>query len=214
MWERWARIFRFDPLAKDPAGTLEVVVTGLPDNKLHYNRHPLTHFLFDQDGDLLVNVGAPTDHCVPRGGVGQGAAVHSRGGRGGQGRHPPLRLPGRRSLGRATPKVACSRIAQLAGAHPARIRNAVAGREQLRHAGDRRSSVRRNQCDPARRELRLALLRGHGPAHARPGSIPALRLQLRRRIRNPCCCFRRTRRHSARRITTEPCSQGSAENCS
>ena len=41
----------------------------MPDNKLHYNRHPLTHFLFDQDGDLLVNVGAPTDHCVPRGGL-------------------------------------------------------------------------------------------------------------------------------------------------
>ena len=63
------RIFRFDPLAKDPAGTIQAVVSGLPDNKLHYNRHPLTHFLFDENGDLLVNVGAPTDHCVLHSGL-------------------------------------------------------------------------------------------------------------------------------------------------
>lgn len=63
------RIFRFDAMAKDPASTIEVVVSGLPDNKLHDNRHPLSHFVFDRDGALLVNVGAPTDSCAPDAGV-------------------------------------------------------------------------------------------------------------------------------------------------
>lgn len=58
-----SRIFRFDPLAANPAATVTYVVTGLPDNKLHENRHPLSHFLFDANGDLLVNVGAPSDQC-------------------------------------------------------------------------------------------------------------------------------------------------------
>ena len=61
------RIFRFDPLDQDPAKTIHEVVAGLPDNKLHDNRHPLTHFVFDANGDLLVNVGAATDHCAGRG---------------------------------------------------------------------------------------------------------------------------------------------------
>lgn len=62
-----SRIIRFDPDAPDPAATVEVVVSGLPDNRLHANRHPLSHFVFDLNGDLLVNVGAPTDRCLVKG---------------------------------------------------------------------------------------------------------------------------------------------------
>jgi glucose/arabinose dehydrogenase len=64
-----SRIFRFDIAAPDPAGTLQVVVSGLPYNKLHDNRHPLSHFIFDANGDLLVNVGAASDQCAPDGAV-------------------------------------------------------------------------------------------------------------------------------------------------
>lgn len=59
-----SRIFRFDPRASEPARTLEPIVTGLPDNRLHQNRHPLSKFVFAPDGALLVNVGAPTDQCL------------------------------------------------------------------------------------------------------------------------------------------------------
>jgi len=59
-----SRIFRFDPLAPDPAKTIEPIVTGLPDNRLHQNRHPLSKFVFAPDGALLVNVGAPSDQCL------------------------------------------------------------------------------------------------------------------------------------------------------
>lgn len=62
-----SRIIRFDPNAADPAKTVEVVVGGLPDNRLHANRHPLSHFIFDANGDLLVNVGAPSDQCAVKG---------------------------------------------------------------------------------------------------------------------------------------------------
>ena len=58
------RIFRFDPNAADPAATIEPVITDLPDNKLHANRHPIASFIFDADGALLVNVGAPSDQCL------------------------------------------------------------------------------------------------------------------------------------------------------
>jgi len=58
-----SRIFRFDPMAANPASTVTYVVTGLPDNRLHANRHPLSNFIFDGDGSLLVNVGAPSDQC-------------------------------------------------------------------------------------------------------------------------------------------------------
>jgi glucose/arabinose dehydrogenase len=61
-----SRISRFDPDAADPQATLTPVVTGLPDNRLHENRHPLSAFLFDADGALLVNVGAPSDQCPPK----------------------------------------------------------------------------------------------------------------------------------------------------
>ncbi|HEY0267234.1 MAG TPA: PQQ-dependent sugar dehydrogenase [Rhizomicrobium sp.] len=57
------RIFRFDPDAADPQSTIEPVVTNLPDNRLQGDRHPLTFFLFDGNGDLLVDVGAPSDQC-------------------------------------------------------------------------------------------------------------------------------------------------------
>jgi glucose/arabinose dehydrogenase len=40
------------------------VIEGLPDNRLHANRHPLSSFVFDGDGSLLVNVGAPSDRCL------------------------------------------------------------------------------------------------------------------------------------------------------
>src|SRR6202012_2715901 len=43
------RIFRFDPDAPDPQSTIEPVVTNLPDNRLHEDRHPLTFFLFDKN---------------------------------------------------------------------------------------------------------------------------------------------------------------------
>lgn len=61
-----SRVSRFDPDAADPQATLTPVVTGLPENRLHENRHPLSAFIFDADGALLVNVGAPSDQCPPQ----------------------------------------------------------------------------------------------------------------------------------------------------
>jgi glucose/arabinose dehydrogenase/uncharacterized protein len=58
------RIFRFDPRAADPAATIETVIANLPDNKLHAHRHPIASFIFDADGALLINVGAPSDQCL------------------------------------------------------------------------------------------------------------------------------------------------------
>lgn len=58
------RIFRFDPSSAEPKQSIEVIVDGLPDNRLHEDRHPLSHFVFDRNGDLLVNVGAATDQCA------------------------------------------------------------------------------------------------------------------------------------------------------
>jgi hypothetical protein len=60
-----SRIIRFDPDAPDPAASVKVVVSGLPSNRLHDDRHPLSSFLFDADNALLVNVGAPSDPCAP-----------------------------------------------------------------------------------------------------------------------------------------------------
>lgn len=59
-----SRVFRFDPDASDAAASIEDVITGLPDNRLHENRHPLSKFVFAPDGALLVNVGAPSDQCL------------------------------------------------------------------------------------------------------------------------------------------------------
>ena len=58
------RILTLDPQAADPATTVRTVIGDLPDNRLHDNRHPLSSFVFDGNGDLLVNVGAPSDRCL------------------------------------------------------------------------------------------------------------------------------------------------------
>ena len=56
-----SRILALDPAHPERA---VAVVDGLPDNRLHENRHPLSSFVFDRDGALLVNVGAPSDRCL------------------------------------------------------------------------------------------------------------------------------------------------------
>ena len=58
------RILTLDPDAADPAASVRTVIGDLPDNRLHDNRHPLSSFVFDGNGDLLVNVGAPSDRCL------------------------------------------------------------------------------------------------------------------------------------------------------
>ena len=61
------RIFRFDPQAKQPETSVEVIVQGLPGLQLpdgSKNSHPLKHFVFDRTGRLYVNVGAPNDACA------------------------------------------------------------------------------------------------------------------------------------------------------
>jgi glucose/arabinose dehydrogenase len=66
------KIFRFDPLAPDPATTVETIVQGLPGFRprlsdgttLPRNLHPLKHFVFDRTGRLFVNIGAPSDACA------------------------------------------------------------------------------------------------------------------------------------------------------
>ncbi|WP_297803859.1 PQQ-dependent sugar dehydrogenase [uncultured Brevundimonas sp.] len=58
------RILALDADAADPERSLTTVVGDLPDNRLHDNRHPLSSFVFDTNGDLLVNVGAPSDRCL------------------------------------------------------------------------------------------------------------------------------------------------------
>lgn len=65
------KIFRLDPLAADPAGSVETIVQGLPGfqpvlangTKLTRNAHPLKNFMFDRTGRLFVNIGAPSDAC-------------------------------------------------------------------------------------------------------------------------------------------------------
>lgn len=56
-------ILRFDPRAPDAQATVRRVVEGLPDNRLHPDRHPLPAFLFMPDGAMMVDVGANTDDC-------------------------------------------------------------------------------------------------------------------------------------------------------
>lgn len=58
------RILTLDPDVADPAASVRTVIGDLPDNRLHDNRHPLSSFVFDGNGDLLVNVGAPSDRCL------------------------------------------------------------------------------------------------------------------------------------------------------
>jgi glucose/arabinose dehydrogenase len=65
-------IFRFDPLAAEPAATIETILQGLPGRQpklsdgtvLARNAHPLKHFVFDRTGRLFVNIGAPSDRCA------------------------------------------------------------------------------------------------------------------------------------------------------
>jgi glucose/arabinose dehydrogenase len=65
------KIFRFDPLAADPAATVETIVQGLPGltpvlpdgTRIAHNFHPLKNFVFDRIGRLFVNIGAPSDAC-------------------------------------------------------------------------------------------------------------------------------------------------------
>jgi glucose/arabinose dehydrogenase len=64
------RIFRLNPAD----GATHTVVDGLPGNELHIGRHPISHFVFDRNGDLLVNVGADTDQCA--GGAGAATSSH------------------------------------------------------------------------------------------------------------------------------------------
>lgn len=54
------RIFRFR-LEGQKAVNIETVVSRLPDFSKH--NHPLTHFIFDHNNNLIVNVGAPSDQC-------------------------------------------------------------------------------------------------------------------------------------------------------
>jgi glucose/arabinose dehydrogenase len=64
------RIFRLD---MESAGAhAATVVDGLPGNRLHPGRHPLSHFEFDRNGDLLVKVGADTDQCTDKSGAAPG----------------------------------------------------------------------------------------------------------------------------------------------
>lgn len=59
-----SRIFALDPARLTEGVAATPVIEDLPDNRLHENRHPLSAFVFDGDGSLLVNVGAPTDRCL------------------------------------------------------------------------------------------------------------------------------------------------------
>ncbi|MFK7986945.1 MAG: sorbosone dehydrogenase family protein [Sandaracinaceae bacterium] len=61
------RIFRFDPAAEDPVSTREIVVDGMPVvgwNERPVRFHPLTSFVFNAAGDLIVNMGSATDRCL------------------------------------------------------------------------------------------------------------------------------------------------------
>jgi hypothetical protein len=67
-------IFRFDPLADNPRGTVETVIRHMPGRRitlpdgtrLDESAHPLKQFVFDRDGRLFVNVGSHSDDCITR----------------------------------------------------------------------------------------------------------------------------------------------------
>lgn len=54
-------VWRFDPAKKQ--APKETVIDGLPATGLHR----LKHIVFDRNGDLIINVGAPTDRCEGKG---------------------------------------------------------------------------------------------------------------------------------------------------
>lgn len=64
-------IFRFDPLAADPRGTIETIIKGLPGRRVTLSdgtrvtdsSHPLKQFVFDKTGRIFVNVGSHSDDC-------------------------------------------------------------------------------------------------------------------------------------------------------
>lgn len=76
-------IFRFEPLAGEPARTVETMVRGLParnirlgdGSKVAESAHLMKPFVLDADGRLYVNVGAPTDACVGKGTAAKGCAA-------------------------------------------------------------------------------------------------------------------------------------------
>jgi glucose/arabinose dehydrogenase len=53
------QIIRFDPKAVNPRATVQLVVTGLPQD----GRHNLTAFALAPDGALYVNIGSRSDNC-------------------------------------------------------------------------------------------------------------------------------------------------------
>ena len=65
-------IFRFDPLADNPRGTVETVIRHMPGRRitlpdgtrLDESAHPLKQFVFDKTGRLFVNIGAHSDDCI------------------------------------------------------------------------------------------------------------------------------------------------------
>lgn len=58
------RIFRFDPFATRPEETVETVFSGFPQKHEKY-LHPLTHFVFDKNWNLFINIGSAVDQCGP-----------------------------------------------------------------------------------------------------------------------------------------------------
>jgi glucose/arabinose dehydrogenase len=76
-------IFRFEPLASEPARTVETIVRGLParnirladGSKIGESAHMMKPFVFDAEGRLYVNVGAPTDACIAKGATAKGCAA-------------------------------------------------------------------------------------------------------------------------------------------
>jgi glucose/arabinose dehydrogenase len=64
-------IFRFDPLAANPRGTMEIVVKDLPGRRVtlsdgtevEESSHSLKAFVFDKTGRIFVNVGSHSDDC-------------------------------------------------------------------------------------------------------------------------------------------------------
>ncbi|QIO36003.1 PQQ-dependent sugar dehydrogenase [Bradyrhizobium sp. 1(2017)] len=65
-------IFRFDPLADNPRGTVETIIRHMPGRRIALpdgtriddSAHPLKPFVFDRNGRLFVNIGSHDDDCV------------------------------------------------------------------------------------------------------------------------------------------------------
>jgi glucose/arabinose dehydrogenase len=53
------QIIRFNPKGADPRATVQLVVTGLPQD----GRHNLTAFTLASDGALYINIGSRSDNC-------------------------------------------------------------------------------------------------------------------------------------------------------